>query len=111
MKYRLQEGRYAENWQDVDDYPRDASNLEAWIDIGENQETHEGRYHFRIVDENDAVVWTKTPPYGEGVHINLADASHGWLEEIRRDYLIPVELFKAACEAWLADGKNATDDE
>lgn len=101
MKYQLEVGRHGDNWKEVgDEYPRDQTDLEAWKEIGENQETYEGKYHFRIVDENGKVVWTKTPPY-EGIWVNLAEEPQIWLEEIREDYGINEELFRIACRAWL----------
>jgi hypothetical protein len=101
--YQLQEGRYGENWQNVDDFPRDPGNLDAWIAIGKNMDCHGGKYQYRIVDEQGNAVWQRQEPY-EGVSINVFAANPAeWLEDIRRDYGVASDVWRAACDRWLAE--------
>lgn len=106
MNYRLQEGRYGDNWQDHPEYPRDASDLAAWIQIGNNQDDHDGRYHYRIVDEQGDIVWTKIPPY-ERLKINVVGDSANWMDSLRENYAISKEQFAAACRAWLVKEEHS----
>lgn len=100
MKYQLQMGRGGEDWRDVDDYPRDQTDLAAWIEIGNGSETHGGKYHYRIVDENGQTVWTAVPPY-DSPHLNLAEPGRAWLDGIRQGYGLSADQFKTACRDWL----------
>lgn len=101
LTYVLQEGRGGEDWQDVDDYPRDASDLEAWIKIAKSQDTHGGTYQYRIVDSNGVPVWHQLSPY-EGIRVQIYDPEPDrWLERIREDYGIDKALFAKACQSWL----------
>lgn len=102
VTYRLQEGRFGENWTDVDDYPRDASDLAAWVQIARNCETFDGKYELRIIDDASVEVWHLVEPY-EGASINLFDPPAQWLEAIRQDYGIEADLFLRACRAWIGE--------
>ncbi len=101
ITYKLQSGRYGEDWEIVDDYPRDASDLQAWIVIAGRQETHGGKYEYRVVDSNDNPVWHQKSAY-EGVRVNIYDPDPAnWLNDIRADYGIESALFANACREWL----------
>lgn len=100
MEYTLEEAIYGQDWYEYDHRYRFPSNdLEACIEYAKRIETHD-KYHFRLVDDEDNIVWTKTLPY-EGIAINLADSPVNWLQAIRNDYGIDDDDFAAACRAWL----------
>lgn len=101
MKYQLQSGKYGGDWQDEDDdYPRDQSDLRAWIEIAEDADSFDGKYQYRIVDQKGTVVWRQYTPR-EGVPINQSQPPSKWLRNIQRDYGIPDDLFAQACREWL----------
>lgn len=104
--YQLQTGRYGENWMDEDSYPRDQSDLAAWIELGRDCDGLGGKYHYRIIDEDGNVMWTMTPPY-EGVSINLAGDANLWLDSIRNDYGLDETTFYRACLRWIGEHNMA----
>lgn len=103
-KYQLQSRRYDDPWKDDDEwgYPKDQSDLPRWIEIAEGADDFEGRYEYRIVDQSGKFVWGALAPY-EGVRINLAAPAHEWLDEIRSDYGLDVDVFESACRAWITE--------
>lgn len=102
MGFTLEYQRYGDGWKKyAEDYEiyDNPETLEQWVEVGEDQETYDGRYEYRIVDDNGIVMWTKIPP-SEGVHLNLAQ--DGWMNDIQSDYGLDNTVWAKACRQWLA---------
>lgn len=105
ITYQLQEGRYGEDWQDVRQFPRDQSDLAAWIALAENMDSFEGKYEHRIIDNQGVVVWQVKSPY-EPIRINIYGNPYEWMERLRKTYGIDAELWAKACQAFLEKVKT-----
>ncbi len=98
--YQLQSSRRGDAFKNDDrwGYPKDQSNLEEWVEIGESCDSFEGKFSYRIVDQDGNFAWTAiNAEYAPS--INLLEPN--WLDDIRGVYGVDGETFAAACRAWL----------
>lgn len=100
-KYRIEYSRRGSAWENLNrhEIPEDTNNLDQWIAVADDLESHEGKYSYRIIDTDSNVVWTAiNAEYAP--NINLLDPD--WLAEIQSVYGFYDVDFAAACRHWLA---------
>ena len=94
--YFVQLGKYGINWQN-EEIEEDSFELQDYIDVAFELELHDGRYHARVIDDNERVYCEIAEPYG-GVRINILNPN---LDAIRTGYSIDDDVFAKACRDWL----------
>lgn len=98
--YIIQESRGGEHWKDMEEAGEYFTylTLEEAVQDVKDFDTYGGKYAFRVVDEQGVVYYHRVDPY-EGVSIDLTSVY--WLENIRRDYSAPNDVWERACKYWL----------
>jgi hypothetical protein len=94
----IQESRYGDEWVDHDlgYYPFDT--LEEALKAVRKCDDLDGKYTFRIVDDDGVVYYQSAVAY-EPLWLDIVKID--WLEAIRQNYGVSDDIWKRACEYWL----------
>lgn len=99
MTYYIELGRYGIEWERVAAIKEEEADVDALKQRVARMDLYEGKYHARLVHDQE-VLCEYVKPY-EGVKVDIASENWWQIERVREDYGTPKAKFEAMIRDWL----------